>query len=225
MSAVQRTVISCGVKQLYSLHEHDMTFDGKVTPVDIEKHIFPVVDEGGCAFIVFSDHEKLMGESEMASLENKAGNHQGRRLAAFIRENGLGTVTETSRAVNPNTGNGVRVWVWEVDWLRTRYLVSKYRERKLIEAREAKQKTEQSMQSMLGSETISITGLMEDGSISAEKTPDTPNPVRPLRKDFISHKAWKIAVPRTEYVKSMNEKVTSHHSLTNGFVNARVQRV
>lgn len=36
----------------------------------------------------------------------------GRRFAAFITKHGLGTVVESPREINPNSGNHLQVWVW-----------------------------------------------------------------------------------------------------------------
>lgn len=39
----------------------------------------------------------------------------GRKFAAFITDNGLGTVVASPRAINPNSGNNLQVWVWCID--------------------------------------------------------------------------------------------------------------
>lgn len=39
----------------------------------------------------------------------------GRRFAAFIQENDLGSLVETPREVNPNSGSSLKVWVWGIN--------------------------------------------------------------------------------------------------------------
>lgn len=39
----------------------------------------------------------------------------GTRFAKFIAKNNLGTVLETAKNRNPNTGNQVQMWVWTVN--------------------------------------------------------------------------------------------------------------
>lgn len=68
------------------------------------------LEEHNSAFIMFSDVYSL-------------GN--GRKLAAYIRRNGLGTLTKTRAKRNPNSGNSIMVWVWATNdknlraWFKT----------------------------------------------------------------------------------------------------------
>ena len=39
----------------------------------------------------------------------------GERFAEFIEKEGLGTVTASERAKNPNSGNYIRIWTWKID--------------------------------------------------------------------------------------------------------------
>ena len=39
----------------------------------------------------------------------------GERLAACIRHLNVGNVIETEEAINPNSGNNLKMWVWQVD--------------------------------------------------------------------------------------------------------------
>lgn len=55
----------------------------------------------GCAFVMFSDAVKY-------------GN--GEAFAKIIRDNNLGGITETPEVTNPNSGNKIKVYLWEVDY-------------------------------------------------------------------------------------------------------------
>ena len=39
----------------------------------------------------------------------------GLKFAAFIRDQGLGTLEETGFSSNPNSGNQLKAWIWTVD--------------------------------------------------------------------------------------------------------------
>ena len=39
----------------------------------------------------------------------------GLKFAAFIRDQGLGTLEETGFSINPNSGNQLKAWIWTVD--------------------------------------------------------------------------------------------------------------
>jgi len=88
--------ISCGVVQLHSFDQH-------TTP---EKFLFDSLDDnfgGEFAFAIFSD--VLKPKRKLS----------GTKFAKYIKDSGLGTVVETKIKINPNSGNKIRVWVWEVD--------------------------------------------------------------------------------------------------------------
>lgn len=53
-----------------------------------------------CAFLIFTD-------------ALREGN--GRKFKNYILKNELGTVIESGRKENPNSGNNIRVWIWTPD--------------------------------------------------------------------------------------------------------------
>lgn len=89
--------ISCGVLQLSRFDEyHD--------PADLLSHsVYEYYDHDipEVRFIIFSDI-------------NTKG-HGGSGVAEYIKTNGLGEIWQSNTRINPNTGNRICVWVWEVD--------------------------------------------------------------------------------------------------------------
>lgn len=64
------------------------------------------------AFVVFSDvdypeRRKQKGDTPPNTAVG------GQRLADYIRDKGLGKIMESSTRTNPNTGNPIKLWVWE----------------------------------------------------------------------------------------------------------------
>ena len=92
MSNINYTLISCGVKQLYSLGAANRN------PREIIRHAKDYMDV--CAFFIYSDIVPNRGRSA------------GEKFTDFILEHELGTVFETDLRKNPNSGNRIRVWTW-----------------------------------------------------------------------------------------------------------------
>ncbi len=83
----------CGLRELSSLDggtNQDMVLKAS-------NYIFGEMED--FAFFVFTD-------------QVSEGN--GTSLAKFIVENNLGRITKSRSKVNPNTGNTIKVWVWEI---------------------------------------------------------------------------------------------------------------
>ena len=90
--------ISCGVEQLHDFDDFD-------TP---EKFLINSLrerfdDNINFAFVIFSD---------VLNPKRKLG---GTKFAKYIKDSSLGNVVKTKIKTNPNSGNKIRVWVWEVD--------------------------------------------------------------------------------------------------------------
>lgn len=135
--ALQGLAGSCGIFELHSIHNWT-TVDWERKQWPWEKVIAPV-SETALAYCIFSDHEKLVTESDETAAMNTGSQHVGRQLAAFIRENNLGTLIESEPRFNPNSNNMIRVWVWGVDREATRKIVNVWR---AAEAEEKKKKLE-----------------------------------------------------------------------------------
>lgn len=58
-----------------------------------------------CAFVIFTE----------AQCNDIPPTTYGKKLSAFIKDNGLGEVVETAEKLNPNSGNMLKVYVWAVD--------------------------------------------------------------------------------------------------------------
>lgn len=56
--------------------------------------------------------------------------HYGASLARFIRKHELGSVVASSSAVNPNSGNFVRVYTWTINHNRLSAYATRYLNRK-----------------------------------------------------------------------------------------------
>jgi hypothetical protein len=94
---VGNSYVSCGVTMLAGLHNSSPSqIVDKVlkerNPTDVKK-----IRE---AFVMFSDTDNgaLMG---------------GNALYSYIRENNLGNIVEFGPRMNPNTGNMIKLWIWE----------------------------------------------------------------------------------------------------------------
>ena len=95
MSYLEDSSISCGVRELVEL---GMGKDGVKGHVRIVAHHLCNIKDT-FTFVLFSDNDDL-------------GN--GRKLAAYIRRNKLGTLLETTPRHNRNHPDGpkIRVWTW-----------------------------------------------------------------------------------------------------------------
>lgn len=88
--------ISCGVTYLYGLNDSPETIVHRA--MQQRKVNDRAVKE---AFIIWSDVDGSMGS----------------RLAQYIQGRpDLGPVLETEARRNPNSGNLIKVWVWQVNW-------------------------------------------------------------------------------------------------------------
>lgn len=127
---VDYTNISCGVLQLHGLHEQNLLPNGTMVPRPWEEVLNPLTTGSGCAFVIFSDHDRGVYESAEEAEKNTGRRHTGRYLAEFIREKELGNLIETEQRVNPNSGNHIRMWVWSPEWDKLRKLITDYRDAK-----------------------------------------------------------------------------------------------
>lgn len=94
MAGIRSTDISCGVDQIYGLANTTKVL------TTIGNQYF---EEGRdrVAFLIFSD---------------TVSNSGGQSLVDKIIELELGTITASNEAENPNSGNMIAVWIWEVDF-------------------------------------------------------------------------------------------------------------
>lgn len=113
--------ISCGMRQLW-------LFGQQSNPEQELVYCFKSIERGNnglaathhhCAFYLFSDKynysvfgTKPDGSQGIVKAETA---HNGEQLANYIVEKGLGEVTASPEAINPNTGNRIRAWIWKVD--------------------------------------------------------------------------------------------------------------
>lgn len=96
MPRIDGSEISCGVDQLSNL----TTPEEAVRAVALDDN-WDRRDDARAAFVLFSD---------------TARRGKGRRLAAYIKKNKLGTITATAQKINRNSGNKIQVWVWSIDY-------------------------------------------------------------------------------------------------------------
>lgn len=86
----------CGVMEAHGIGEG-------YTPPDALKRMLSYAGQvPSCAHITFTSVER-------------DGLTYGRDFADFIKSAKLGTVTEGEVRTNPNTTNGVKVWIWHLD--------------------------------------------------------------------------------------------------------------
>lgn len=85
----------CGIKELADIYTEDGHPEKMVKLVNTES----------LAFVVFSD----INDGDDRNFE------AGEALAAYIAEHNLGTVVAAGQRENPNSGNQLRAWLWNVD--------------------------------------------------------------------------------------------------------------
>lgn len=109
---IAATSISCGCRQLSGLHiwnrkhlEKRLQWGNDYTEADVitrRRSIFDG-DNGNCT--------PMMGGYTYIFSDNE-GSRNGKQLAAFIKQEKLGDLTEHGPVRNPNSGNKIRTWVW-----------------------------------------------------------------------------------------------------------------
>ena len=117
MLSFEDSAISCGVAQAFEL--------GKSTPIkqvlEIADRYFEECGDWNCdEYGRFCDGGLLCAHRSHSTnyahfvfsdvVKSRTGN--GTRLAAFLRKIDVGVVFESPIAVNPNSGNRIRVWVF-----------------------------------------------------------------------------------------------------------------
>jgi len=92
----------CGAQILYTLRLNNKK--GELEPADVvlSKNFFNFPGSK-IPFIIFGDVDRG---------DNVCGKH----YAKVIEENNLGPIWTSPKKVNPNSGNWVNLFVWEVDW-------------------------------------------------------------------------------------------------------------
>lgn len=95
----------CGLNELANIQTH-------TDPISVLMTVTPQVLRQNRSFLIYSCND----QSKM-----------GDELSALIKENGLGVVKHTRRKHNPNSGNKLRVYLWDVEAeaLRNWYEVNK----------------------------------------------------------------------------------------------------
>lgn len=104
---LENTWASCGVSVLSGL-----ATDPAIVVDQILKERNPCDRHIKEAFVVFSDvdypeRRRMQGDNPPNMVVG------GQRLADYIRDKGLGKIMESSTRTNPNTGNPIKLWVWE----------------------------------------------------------------------------------------------------------------
>jgi hypothetical protein len=90
--------VSCGVLEVHHLPDESPTR----TVFAIANHLYHKANGRPAAFLLFSD---------VVDRENS----RGAALAAAIKALNFGEFTESTKAVNPKTGNVIRVWLWNIN--------------------------------------------------------------------------------------------------------------
>ena len=102
--------ISCGVHLLYGTAINEA--EELLKMVAQRKCFDPVTQKTypyACASLVFSD-------ADFNSDVSDGKTYGGRNFALYIKEHTLGHLTESPPVRNPNSGNTIRTWIWDVDW-------------------------------------------------------------------------------------------------------------
>lgn len=99
---LERCEISCGVRQLFGFGDYKSPEKLLFDSLEDSDDNFPLLFK----FILFSD--TITPPSTRSYLT-------GKKFAAFIAKNKLGTVTASKVQTNPNTNNRIRVWLWDVN--------------------------------------------------------------------------------------------------------------
>jgi hypothetical protein len=91
--------VSCGVTEVHHLPSDT---PGNVV-FSIATNLFHKANGRPSAFVLFSD---VVDKEEIS---------RGQRLAEEIKKMNMGPLVESSKRVNPRSGNTIRVWLWEFD--------------------------------------------------------------------------------------------------------------
>lgn len=103
MPQIQETAC-CGVKEIDGI----MGQRSRIIVRDAIRGLLEFYDDGmnlNCAFLTFS--EVIKGKKKEYKRQ------YGAELAEYIKENKLGTVKKSISKVNPNSGNTIRMYIWE----------------------------------------------------------------------------------------------------------------
>lgn len=97
-SAIQthRSKASCGILEAH----HLPNVTARATAFQLATALYHKANPNPAAFILFSDIVP----------ENPVETSRGQRLSAFIAANGLGLLWESTKEVNPRTGNVILAW-------------------------------------------------------------------------------------------------------------------
>lgn len=111
---LRQSDISCGVFELFDLLPFKAKYENDkyiAYQQSIEEYLIDTFyrceeenDVGQPAFIIFSDIYLIKPKSN------------GEIVANFVEENKLGEIHRSIAKRNPNTGNRIRVYLWNVNW-------------------------------------------------------------------------------------------------------------
>lgn len=105
MSVVSGLPGCCGIQELRDIHDDE---NPEQSIMEIEPH--------EQAFIVFSTIKEFEG-----------GFKVGERLAAAIKKHKLGSVVVTRSAINPNSDNHIKAYMWKINPMALERYQAKYR--------------------------------------------------------------------------------------------------
>ena len=123
---LENSLISCGVKQLFELHEYyDEYFEDELdgesyyrTPVTNTKRLTKLLEsELRRAFLDVIEHRNKWADrqiifSDRVTWNGQQPNSGGEFLAAFITKRHFGYLDAGPIFLNPNTGRYIKTWIW-----------------------------------------------------------------------------------------------------------------
>lgn len=107
--------ISCGVREL-----HDLSgFRSVQEIIALIRYAHPVKERAGGYSEEYSNTNGLGNENIRPAFfifSNVSNSRRTATLCKYIADNNLGTVLSTESALNPNSGNHIKVHIWKVNW-------------------------------------------------------------------------------------------------------------
>lgn len=107
---LESTPISCGVRELLEFGGADSPEEFLLKSIQDSEDFYysplTTLDAINFKFFIFSD-KTAKGSNPVT----------GTKFAKWVVKNKLGTIISSAIRTNPNSGNKIRVWIWDIDRL------------------------------------------------------------------------------------------------------------
>lgn len=114
MIEINTEINCCGIGEIVDIIENEN--HPEITVLDICKEMYE--NDKRSAFLIFSDIGRKKG---------------GINLKRYIKKHNLGTVTASPTAINSNSGNSLRMWIWTINKRNLRNYYIKHTNRNIYD--------------------------------------------------------------------------------------------